>query len=625
MSRLAGSSQHLFPGAAIERSRPLSFRLDGRIIHGFAGDSVLSAALAAGIDTAGPYHGAPLALTPAHAPAIAPARAPEIALPMARTPAIDGADYITLGPRRASSRLGRLFARRQRSLGLDLGAMRRPPRPWLAMEAETGPPCDLVVIGAGVAGLSAALAGARRGLKVVLIEAAPHPGGHARLFGSQEGEAPVEAHLAQLIAAVAASEAITLLTGCEALALRQHFVRCHQVRMDEGKVQARMLDLHPRHIVLASGIMERLPVFPGNRLPGVIGALDAFTLAQDFGVWPGKSALVATSTNPSYRLAMLARDAGIALPRIIDSRLQPQSRFIEFSRAYGITQASGTIVESVQPQGRALVVTPRLAVPGWESSEAAVTVDRLVLGGGFFPALGLWFMAGGDGAWHASSAYIGHRGTLPGIALAGSAAGWQTRSACAASGADAVDLLLGRKRRPFEDHIIDPLYETPDDPPPFSTAPPRQPGFFGTGWHRLQSGSHLRALETALDPDEIAAGVQSGHFAAEEAAQLVRERAGLMLPLPPEASPPGPGDSLPPYLHGRYPDARLLPVQPAEPRLLQAGTLIHADADQTDPLRAIGVILRADRDGALALIAGAPDQTAYAREADRAIALTLVK
>ena len=48
-NRLAATESHKFAGTEIDRSKPLSFRLNGRVIDGFAGDTVLSAVLAAGI------------------------------------------------------------------------------------------------------------------------------------------------------------------------------------------------------------------------------------------------------------------------------------------------------------------------------------------------------------------------------------------------------------------------------------------------------------------------------------------------------------------------------------------------------------------------------------------------
>ena len=57
--RLPREARHGFGGAAIDRDKPLSFRLNGIACEAFEGDTVLSALLAAGVDTAGLYHGEP--------------------------------------------------------------------------------------------------------------------------------------------------------------------------------------------------------------------------------------------------------------------------------------------------------------------------------------------------------------------------------------------------------------------------------------------------------------------------------------------------------------------------------------------------------------------------------------
>ena len=85
--RLAADAAHEFGGIELDRRKPLSFRLDGRRVTGFAGDTVLSAALACGIDTFGMRAGQPLGLGERFAPLIRFGQGGP--LPMERTPAID--------------------------------------------------------------------------------------------------------------------------------------------------------------------------------------------------------------------------------------------------------------------------------------------------------------------------------------------------------------------------------------------------------------------------------------------------------------------------------------------------------------------------------------------------------
>ena len=654
-NRLGTDRQHQFHGSAIDRTRPLQFRLDGRVISGFAGDTVLSAVLASGIDAVGPLAGSPLALSARHAPTIsfaALAGDHRRALPMERTSATDGADYLTTARKIRGNPLARLLRRRGRTLDIDLDRPDALARPWLGTPSAAGPEADLVVVGGGIAGMAAALAGARRGQRVVLAEATPLLGGKARLFGTREGEETPDEAIARLAEAVMASDAITVLTSAEAFALRPGVVRLHQVEMLDGTPAGRVIDIVAPRIILATGALERLPLFPGNRLPGVAGTLEAFELAQLYGVWPGASALIATSSSPAYRLAMLATDAGTMVPRIIDSRPRPQSRFIEFSKAYGITLAAGTIVASAAPapKGRGLVVAPQLSMDGYARPEPAITVDRLVVCGGWQPDLTLWHMAGGESAWNGATTRLEPHNGPDGIVLAGSAAGWLSSSACMASGGDAVDVLLGRQRRLVEDRLIDPIYETPDAPAPIGDEPDEaaQPVFLDGGWRHIERPRKLESRWPAwlpfapkppgwsladtpqpLDIADIAAGVQLGAIPAASAGIVAQERVAMVAVDSAAADEPdrstAPLPLPPPYLVGRYEAADLWLVAPDDARQLDVGALIQANADETDPLRAIGVVVRVLNGKAIALVAGNAGQAAWVREPSRAVAIRLVE
>ncbi|HEV7344777.1 MAG TPA: FAD-dependent oxidoreductase [Devosia sp.] len=652
--RLGRDERHHLQGSAIDRNKPLTFRLDGRDIHGFTGDTVLSAVLAAGIDTIGQRGDATLALSMRHAPTITPAALigdTQRILPMERTPATDGADYVTTARKLGGNPLDRWLRRRGRSLSLDLDRPDALARPWLNSPAQDGPEADLVVIGAGVAGLSAALAAASQGLRVVVVEAAPFPGGRLGLFGTQEGEETPDGAVARLANAIARSDAITLLLGAEVFALRPGAVRLHQVEVLDGTPTGRVIDIRAPHIVLATGALERLPLFPGNRLPGVVGAHEAFELAQLYGVWHGGSALVATSSSPAYRIAMLAADAGITVPRIIDSRPRPQSRFIEFSRAYGITHAPGTIIAAVAPgSGKrgGLIATPQLSVDGYTRTEPSLTTERLIVCGGWQPDLTLWHMAGGESAWNPTSARLEPRGGLPGIAVAGSAAGWLSRSACLASGEDAVDALLGRPRQSVQEQLIDPIYETPDAAAPVGDTPAEgsPPAYLDSSWRYVErprrtasrwpawlpfapkpAGWSLADTPQPLDIADIAAGVQLGAIPAASAGIVAQERVAMVViegaPSAPVTAARAAGPMPPPYLTGRYAGASLWSIVPEEKRVLDVGALIYADADEADPLRAIGVVVRVSGGNAVALVAGRQGQVVSVREPGRAISVTL--
>lgn len=650
-ARLDSQNKHPLRGRAINRDKPLRFRLDGRVISGFAGDTVLSAALASGINCLGQSHGMAMALGMSNAPAICQSGAQAdglAALPMDRTPALDGVHYVTLGHKMRRGVMKRLLRRDRHSLSLDLDRSDRPGLPWLDQAGNAAQKADLVVIGGGIAGMTAAVAGAKRGLRVVLIEAQPWLGGRARLFGTQDGEETPDQSIDRLRGLVESSDAISVLLSAAVFALRPGLVRLHQVVLEGDHARGVVRDIAAQHVIVATGSQERLPVFGGNRLPGVVGIMEAYDLAYHYGVWPGRSAIVATSSSPAYRLAMMASDAGIALRRVVDSRPRPQSRFIEFSRAYGITQAPGTIITAVAAdRGKELQIQPQLAGVGLAQSEAMLAADRLVVCGGWQPDLALWLMAGGQSAWNADQGRLEPTVPPTGIAIAGSAAGWLSAAACLASGTKAVEHMLGRAGKPITETLIDPLYETPDGHTPIGAplAGEQPPAYLGSGrgslirplaptqtWRsrlpfmRKPVAVSLTDTHRPLDASDIVAGVLLGAIPPDVAGIIAQERVampglepGARLLLSREAAP------MPPrYLAARYSGAELFVVAADDGRALETGALIQADADETDPLKAIGVIVRSVEGAAIALVRSEAGQTASVRVPGRAIAITLM-
>jgi len=622
-NRLPAQTGKGLAGVHIDRARPIRFTLNSRVVQGFAGDTVLSALLASGVDTLGTHDDQPLGLRTSAAPAISRigmGNEPQHALPMERTPAQDGAEYAILANHSSPGFLTRLF-QPGRTLGLSLDEHGKSlVRPWRAVHGRVEAQTDLVVIGGGVAGMAAALAGAQAGLTVTLLEASPHLGGYSGLFGTQDGESTPQENVDALAAEIAATDRITVRICTEAFAIGEGRVRAHQLQTIGARVEGTVVDLPTRFIILANGAFERLPVLSGNRLPGVTGALEAFELAYRYGVWHGQSWMLATSSNPAYRLATLAAETGITLDRILDSRDRASSRYIEFCKAYGIRQFPGTTPLGVTAQksgGRLAVALPH-AEP--------VSVDRLILCGGWQPDLSLWHIAGGRSRWNSQRQRLEPLGAVPNLVLAGSAAGHFTRRGCVTSGIDAVDRLLGRTGRGVDDPVIDAFYETPDG---IMSAPELEdavvPAYLGADenllmrpteqrrhWGQLLRGKRsgpVRVLSEApqsLSIGAICAGVSLGLIPPESAGVVAQERVALV-PLAAMEEALDVSTTLPEvpaYLVDRFgPDATVVLLRHDTSRRVGSGALIFADEDLSDPRHAIGVVLRPSEGKTRALVA----------------------
>lgn len=640
-NRLAAAHSHKFAGAGIDRSRPLAFRLNGRLIEGFAGDTVLSAVLASGIDAVGMRGGEPIGLSERFAPAVIPAGSTDAAaaLPMERMPALPDLDLVTLGSLRERiaaavpplAGLRHLLLGPGRSLNLRLDDPGMLAGSWRELQPHSTLDADVVIVGGGVAGMSAAAAAAAAGEIAVLVERRPMLGGAARFFGAVDNEEPPDAAIARLSAQLAQMPGVTVLTRTEAHIIAGTIVFAHQVEVDGMRAVGRALRIEARRIVLATGAFERLPVFPGNRTAGIGGALAAFQLADSYGVWPGKRALFNTTHNFGYRLALLAHDAGIGVERITDARVDPQSRFIDFCKASGITLAGGLVPIAAAPaRGGLGGVTIRfgVAIENIVQEAAPIHADRFVVAGGWQPELSLWLMAGGKCRWNARAGWLEAEDSRENIVLAGSAAGFRNNSACMHSGRAAIAGLLGRPATAIDDRQIEAIYETPDEPMPASAKREagRMRAYLGAGFglaerspahRRGEPMSALAAHPLAFDLDEVAAAVLLGDLPEAEAGAIASERclgrrtivdSRWRLPVP--ADEPSAVVAPPSYLTGRFGSRpQLAAVGVGDGRFFEPGCLIFLSSDQTDPGKAVGVIVGpapGGRSGGLAMIGKAP-------------------
>ncbi|MEQ1902035.1 MAG: FAD-dependent oxidoreductase, partial [Devosia sp.] len=277
-NRLDADAKHEFGGVELDRTKPLSFRVDGHRVHGYQGDTVLSALLASGIIGAGAEDGSELGLDERFAPPLVAARAGDrttTPLPPERTPALDGFDLVSMGNGGARTLGDRVLRRAVHSLG---HRFQGSPllQPWVRLAPAESAEADLVIVGGGVAGLSAAELAGAPGRKVIVIERRPWLGGDARYFGPVGNDETPEAIETRLIARLSGMDNIRIWTATEAFDVAGGAVSVHRVEIVDGKPVARVIRIAAHNVILATGAIQRLPVFAGNRLPGVVGSAAAY-------------------------------------------------------------------------------------------------------------------------------------------------------------------------------------------------------------------------------------------------------------------------------------------------------------------------------------------------------------
>jgi sarcosine oxidase subunit alpha len=255
--------------------------------------------------------------------------------------------------------------------------------------------CDLLVIGAGPAGLSAAVAAAGLGLRVVVVDENQRPGGSFTYQWRNDAAA------AKLLDGLTAAGVANLEIRCSTVAAG--YYADHWVALVD---QQRLTKMRARSVVLATGAIAQPAVFANNDLPGVMLATAAQRLIHQFAVKPFHRGVVLTANDDGYRAALDLCLAGVNLEAVLDLRQQPaDSDAATAVKKAGIPIHCGQAVTLALPhrgkQGiRGVQICPLDAQGQPQSSGVReLACDGLAMSVGFAPADGLFYQAGGRMAW----------------------------------------------------------------------------------------------------------------------------------------------------------------------------------------------------------------------------------
>ena len=178
---------------------------------------------------------------------------------------------------------------------------------------------DVIVVGGGAAGLSAAIAAARAGADVVLADEGLEPGGRLLAEGGHDRAAELDRARPRRPASRCCERASAL--GCfDGLVPVWQDATLHQVRA--------------RALVFATGAIEQPLVFANNDLPGIMLSGGARDLVARFAVQPGKRAVVVTTGDRGWDAARALRAAGVQVAAVAD--LRPRRR-----RRRGVARRGG--------------------------------------------------------------------------------------------------------------------------------------------------------------------------------------------------------------------------------------------------------------------------------------------
>jgi sarcosine oxidase subunit alpha len=293
--------------------------------------------------------------------------------------------------------------------------------------------CDVLVIGAGPAGLAAALAAGRSGARVVLADEDARPGGRLLADRQEINGAPAHLWAAQVLAELASLPDVTVLARTTVFGVFDdgHYaalerVADHLAEPPPGQPRQRAWTIVAKRAVLAAGAVERPIAFAGNDVPGVMSAAALRGYLNRYAVLPGRRAVVFTAGDDGWRTASDLLEAGAEVT-VVDARA-------EVAPAVAATAARARKVLG----GRVLGTRGGQGLRGVELAQGEVVpAELLAVAGGWNPTLNLASHHGGRPVWNAALAAFTPGAPPPGLSVAGAAAGRMTLAACLADGAAA--------------------------------------------------------------------------------------------------------------------------------------------------------------------------------------------
>ncbi|RDD61542.1 2Fe-2S iron-sulfur cluster-binding protein [Ferruginivarius sediminum] len=403
-------------GGLIDRERPLSFTFDGREMTGYAGDTLASALLANGVRLVGrsfKYH-RPRGIFAAGSNE--PNALVELGTGARRTPNIPAT--------MAELREGLAAASQNRwpSLTFDLMAVNdllapfmpagfyyktfmwpralweRLYEPQIRKAAGLGRPamapdpdryergtlhCDILVVGGGPAGLSAALAAGRTGARVVLCDEDFRLGGRLLADDVRLDGRPGHAWAESVAGELAGLDNVRLMRRTTVFGYYDHNTlgaveKVADYREDRAAdvPRERLWHIEAHRVVLATGANERPIAFTNNDLPGVMLGSAARAYVNRFAVRPGARAVIFANNDDIGATADALSNGGVEVAEVVDGR-------------------EGWLVK------RAL---GRRGLRGVELSDGKrIACDLLCVSGGWDPAVHLSSQTGVKPVWDADS------------------------------------------------------------------------------------------------------------------------------------------------------------------------------------------------------------------------------
>ena len=300
--------------------------------------------------------------------------------------------------------------------------------------------CDLLIIGAGPAGLAAALTAGRAGAQVILADEDFAVGGRLNAENYMLADAPAVDWVARVVAELATHPNVRLMKRTTVLGVMDHGIHAalervsdHLVVPPAGKPRHILWRIYAKRSLLCAGATERPIAFENNDRPGIMlaGAMRAY--ANRWAATSSMEAAIFTNNDDGLCTATDLAAKGVRVAAVIDTRT-------DGPRRADVNHLQGAQVIGSAGRLGLTSITVRLA----DGRTQVIACGALGVSGGWNPNLHLTSHHRGRPAWNEALAAFVPGGTLPaGMTAAGSANGVFSTAGALSSGAQGAVAALG--------------------------------------------------------------------------------------------------------------------------------------------------------------------------------------
>ncbi|WP_317057393.1 sarcosine oxidase subunit alpha family protein [Roseovarius rhodophyticola] len=297
--------------------------------------------------------------------------------------------------------------------------------------------CDLLVVGAGPAGLMAALSAAEAGADVILAEEDTRVGGRLNAEREEVEDQSGSAWAQKIFKRLCEMPNVRAMTRTAVVGAYDQGTygalerMAPEVAARSGAPKATFWRIVARRSILAAGALERPIAFQNNDRPGIMmaGALRAYV--NRWRVCPGQRVAVFANSDAGHRTVADLQAAGVHVAALIDVRPEAECTL-------GIPFYPGAQVSNAEGRRALEAITIKQ-----DGDVEKIQADCLAMSGGWNPSLHLSCHMGGRPVWDERIvAFVPADGTIPGMTVAGAAKGVFSTAGCLQSGVEAAQAVL---------------------------------------------------------------------------------------------------------------------------------------------------------------------------------------